>query len=111
MGFIYFVVYFDGAGSSLLRLGSLWLWPVGATVPCSVEASHCSNFSRCGAGALDCRLRSCGARASLLGSTWNLLGPGIEPVSLALAGGFLNHWTTREVLPLDVRGIHKRVSV
>ena len=28
---------------------------------------------------------------------WNLPGPGIEPVSAALAGGFLTHCATREV--------------
>ena len=42
MGFIYLVVYFDWTGSSLLRLGFLWLWPVGATVLCGAEASHCT---------------------------------------------------------------------
>ena len=35
------------------------------------------------------RLSSCGAQASLLHSIWTLPGPGIEPVSPALAGGFL----------------------
>ena len=34
-------------------------------------------------------LSSCGTRAQLLRSTWNLPGPGIEPVSAALAGRFL----------------------
>ena len=32
---------------------------------------------------------SCGLRALLLCRMWDLLGPGLEPVSLALAGGFL----------------------
>ena len=32
---------------------------------------------------------SCGARALLLRGMWDLPGPGLEPVSLALAGGFL----------------------
>jgi len=32
---------------------------------------------------------SCGARAQMLHGTWNLPGPGIEPVSLALSGTFL----------------------
>ena len=32
---------------------------------------------------------SCGARASLLHGMWDLPGPGLEPVSPALAGGFL----------------------
>ena len=58
LGFIYLVVYFDWTGSSLLRLGFLWLWPVGATVLCGAQASHCSGFSGRGAGALECRLRS-----------------------------------------------------
>ena len=34
---------------------------------------------------------------------WNLPGPGMEPVSPALAGRFLNHWTTREVPLLPFR--------
>ena len=34
-------------------------------------------------------LRSCGARAQLLRDMWDLPGPGIKPVSPALAGGFL----------------------
>ena len=50
--------------------------------------------SRCGARALGAgpsvavgpELSSCGARAWLLHSMWNLPRPGIEPVSLALAG-------------------------
>ena len=35
------------------------------------------------------RLSSCGARAQLLRGMWDLPGPGLEPVSPALAGGFL----------------------
>ena len=35
------------------------------------------------------RLSSCGTRALLLRSMWDLPGPGLEPVSPALAGGFL----------------------
>ena len=34
------------------------------------------------------RLSSCGARPSLLQGMWDLSGSAIEPVSLALAGGF-----------------------
>ena len=53
--------------------------------------------SRCGAWALGARasvvvargLSSCGARALLLHGMWDLPGPGIKPVSPALAGGFL----------------------
>ena len=73
-----------------------------------MRASHSSGFSCCGAQALgvrasvvmcrlsscglqalERRLSSCGARASLLLGMWDLPGPGIEPVSPALAGRFL----------------------
>ena len=47
-------------------------------------------FSSCGSRALECRLSSCGAWAELLRGMWDLPGPGIEPVSPALAGGFLS---------------------
>ena len=76
---------------------------------CGVWASHCSGFSCCRAWALgvqasvvvahglsrsgsrapECRLSSCGARAQLLHGMWDLPGPGLEPVSPTLAGGFL----------------------
>ena len=46
-------------------------------------------LSSCGLQALECRLSSRGARALLLHGMWDLPGPGIEPVSPALAGGFL----------------------
>ena len=46
-------------------------------------------FSSCGVRALERRLSSCGARPLLLRSMRDLPGPGREPVSPALAGGFL----------------------
>ena len=46
-------------------------------------------FSSCGSQGLECRLSSCGAWAYLLRSMWDLPGPGLEPVSPALAGRFL----------------------
>ena len=46
-------------------------------------------FSSCGSLALERRLSSCGAQAQLLRHMWDLPGPGIEPVSPALACGFL----------------------
>ena len=36
-----------------------------------------------------CRLSNCASRAQLLRGMWNLPGPGLEPMSPALAGGFL----------------------
>ena len=46
-------------------------------------------LSSCGSGALERRLSSCGARALLLHGVWDLPGPGLKPVSPALAAGFL----------------------
>ena len=46
-------------------------------------------LSSCGSWALECRLSSCGAWACLLRGMWDLPGPGLEPVSPALAGGLL----------------------
>ena len=51
--------------------------------------SRRTGFSSCGSRALERRLSSCGARAQLLRGMWDLPGPGLEPVSPALAGGFL----------------------
>ena len=66
------------AGFSLQWL--LLLWSMG---------SRRAGFSSCGSRALERRLSSCGAQAQLLCGMWDLPGPGLEPVSLALAGGFL----------------------
>ena len=71
------------AGLSLQWL--LLLWSTGAWA--LVVVAH--RLSSCGLWALECRLSSCGARAQLLRSMWDLPGPGLEPVSPALAGGFL----------------------
>ena len=46
-------------------------------------------LSHCGSRALERRLSSCGAWDNLLRGMWNLPGPGIEPMSPALAGRFL----------------------
>ena len=81
----------------------------GLILHCGAWASHCGGFSCCGAWALgvwasvavarglsscgswalECRLSSCGTWAQLLHRMWDLPGPGIEPMSPALAGGFL----------------------
>ena len=81
----------------------------GATLCCGAQAPHCSGFSCCGARALGAwasvvvarglsscgsralerRLGSCGARTQLLCGMWDLPRPGLEPVTPALAGGFL----------------------
>ena len=51
--------------------------------------SRHTGFSSCGSQAPEHRLSSCGTRAQLLRDMWDLPGPGLEPVSPALASGFL----------------------
>ena len=51
--------------------------------------SRAPGLGSCGSQALELRLSSCGTRALLPRSMWDLPGPGLEPVSPALAGGFL----------------------
>ena len=90
--FIHLFTYlfiFGCIGSSLLHAGFLQLWRVGATFCCGARASHCGGFSCCGSWTLEHRLSSCGAQAYLLCGMWDLPRPGLEPVSPALAGGFL----------------------
>ena len=105
--FIYLCI-FGCIESSLLCTGILQLQRAEATLRCGARAS-CGGFSCCGAWALgtqasvvvacrlsscgswalERRLSSCGARAQLLRGMWDLPGPGLEPVSPALAGRFL----------------------
>ena len=105
--FIYFYfwlcqVFLAGCGLSLVAASggyfSLWcagfslqwlllLWSTGSRCTCSVVVA--CRLSSCGPQALECRLSSCGAQAQLLCSMWDLPRPGIEPMSPALAGGFL----------------------
>ena len=68
----------------------------GGTLRCGVWASYCSGFSCYRPRALGTRasvvvvrwLSSCAERALLLRGMWDLPGPGLEPVSPALPGGF-----------------------
>ena len=75
----------SGGYSSLrcVRFSLRWL-----LLLCSTD-SKCVAFSSCGLRAPECRLSSCGAWAQLLHGMWDLPGPGLEPMSPALAGGFL----------------------
>ena len=53
------------------------------------QASQCSSFSCCAVKAWGCVVfNSCGVWTQLLHGTWDPPGPGIEPVSPVLAGGF-----------------------
>ena len=93
----------------MLCTGILWLRCAGASLRCGARISHCGGFSCCGAQtvgawasvvvarglsscgsrAVDHRLRSFGIPAQWLRCVWDLPGPAIEPMSAALAGGFL----------------------
>ena len=73
-------------GYSFLRCAgfSLWWLPLLQST-----GSRCVGFSSCGLQALECRLSSCCSQAYLLHGMWDLPGPGLKPMSPALAGGFL----------------------
>ena len=99
----YFIILFifpvDSAGSLLLpgifsscgEQGLLQLWCTEFSLQCllswSTDFRGCG-FSSCGSWALRHRPSSCGARALLLCSMWDLPGSGIKPISPALAGKF-----------------------
>ena len=95
--FIYLFIIFGCVGSSLLRAGFLWSRQAGAALRCGAWASHCGGFSCCGGRALGawtsvvaaCGLGSCGSQAQLFCGMWDRPRSGLEPMSPALAGGFL----------------------
>ena len=64
-----------------------WLLRVGFPELGRVEAPPCGVWFPVAASRIVERgLKSCGARADLLHGMWNLPGPGIKPVTPALAG-------------------------
>ena len=122
--FIYFLnlFIFGCIGSLSLHAGFLQLCRAGANLCSGARASHCGGFSccrawalsarasvvvehglsSCGSWALEHRLSSCGSRAQLLRSMWDRPGPGIEPVSPALAGRFLTIVPPGKSLQLNI---------
>ena len=106
---LFYLFIFGCVGPLFPHAGFFWLRRTVATLHCSARTSHCSGFSccrarapgarasvvaahrlsSCGSWAPEHRLSSCGARAQLLRGMWDLPGPGLKPVSPALAGGFL----------------------
>ena len=111
-----FLIISGHVESLLLCSSFLWLQQPEVTLHCGARASHGGGFSWCGAQArgtqdsvgtahrlISCsswapehRLISCGTEAELLLGMWNVPGPGIKPLSPALASGLI-HCTTREV--------------
>ena len=91
---------FGCIGSQLLHAGFLQLRLSGgySLLQCvgfslrwllrSTGSKH-TGFSSCGSWALERRLSSCGAQTQLLHGMWDLPGPGLEPLSPALADRFL----------------------
>ena len=71
----------------LLTVVLLLLRSMGSRHSASVVVV-CS-FSSCGSRVPELGRLSCGSPAWILCGTWDLPGPGIEPVSFALQGGFL----------------------
>ena len=67
----------------------------------SMGSRH-AGFRSCGLRALERRLSSCCARASLLRGMWELPEPGLEPLSPALAGGFLTTAPLGKPPPLSI---------
>ena len=99
----FFVSFIWGpAGPLLLLCGlscSCCKW--GPPPSCSARVSHCSGLScgraqalgrmrlsNCSSWALEHGLSNCDTHTRLLHSTWDLPGPGIEPLSPAQSGGF-----------------------
>ena len=66
--------------------GARALWPTGP----GASVLLAQGLGRCGSQALERGLSRCGTGASLLRGMWNLPGPGIEPMSPAVAGEFLS---------------------
>ena len=79
-----------------------WCNQWGLFSSCGAWTSHChasccraqalglqASVVAVGVGALERRLSSCGVWAELFQSMWHLPKPGMEPVTLTLAGGFL----------------------
>ena len=89
--------YCSGLSGREARMGSLavkhawalWLWSTHglSAAWASVVVAH--GLSSCSFWVLEHRLNSCGTWAWWLHSLWDLPWPGLKPVSLALAGGFL----------------------
>ena len=85
--FLFFCFFFFNLFLAALGLGPRCC--MRAFSSCCAWASHCSGFSLQITGSRCAGFSSCGAQAQLLCSMWGLPGPGLEPVSPALAGGFL----------------------
>ena len=88
--FIYWLHWVLIAAWVFSSCGDLGLLSCGAQAShCGAWASDCGAFSCWSSWALERWLSICGAWAQQLPGMWDLPGSGIEPVLLALQGGFL----------------------
>ena len=81
-----------GTSSSCGERGLLFIAVRGLLIAGASLVQHglqARGLSSCVLQTLERRLSSCGAQAQLLRGMWDLPGPGLEPVSPALAGRFL----------------------
>ena len=104
----------SGGSSSLRCVGFSLRWllllrSMGSRHVGSVVVAR--GLSSCGSRALERRLSSCGAQALLLRGMWDLPGPGIEPVSPALAGRFLTTAPPGKSLYILLNGDYTGVMV
>ena len=111
-------MYFIG----LLFLSPLWWVFIAAWIfsscgkqgllsSCNVQASHCGGISCGRVQALGhVGFSSYGTQAQLPRSTWELLGQGIEPVFLALAGGLLTTGPPGKSKKLFLIHLHPNLS-
>ena len=79
-----YLFIFGCTGSMLLCMCFLQLQRAGAALCCGAQALDVQTSVAAASG-----LSGCGTWAQPLCGMWDLLGPGIAPVSLALQGGFL----------------------
>ena len=112
--FIYFWlhwVFIAACGLSLVATsgGYSLLWCVGFSLQWLLSlwsmGSRHAGFSSYGSQALEHRLSR--VRAQFLHGIWDLPGPGLKPVSPALAGGFLT--TAPPGKPQDIRLIYRNL--
>ena len=78
-----FSVVAEGGGYSLAAVHGLLVAVASLALEHGLQHAGFSSSQT-----LEHKLRSCGARAWLLHDLWDLPGPGMVPVSPALAGGF-----------------------
>ena len=84
-----FILYLDVLGLHCHAQAFSSCSKLGLPSSSGAQTSHCSSFPCAEHGLQACRLSSHSTRALLFHGMWNLPRPGIEPVSPALAGGFL----------------------